>query len=63
MMSNWYEPDGEVRFINQLGELFNAADAGTGPVASPAHRSRRNRVEVGAPFDVDDADDRKELTA
>lgn len=58
MMSDWFEPAGEVRFLSHTGELFNAADPDYRPIASPpTPLPRRRHLAVGAPWDEVDADD------
>lgn len=58
MMSDWFDPENEVRFISESGELFNAGALHASPVAAPpSPRPRRHHVAVGAPWDViEDAD-------
>lgn len=60
MMSDWHEPDGQVRFMTCAGELCNAGEIGeySAPaiVAKPAHWPEDRVLEFGPAWDEADED-------
>lgn len=61
LMSDWFEPENEVRFITQSGELCDAGyghDGAVPPGTVAVPKVPRERpVEFGVPWDEVDADD------